>query len=54
MAAIYKLGVTSFYGFHFASQLIAAVCAATAAVLLYRLVRPWAPAAAWLIAFLAL
>jgi len=54
MAAIYKLGITSFYGFHLASQLIAAVCAATAAVLLYRLVRPSAPAAAWLIAFLAL
>lgn len=54
MAGIYKLGITSFYGFHLASQLIAAVCAATAAVLLYRLVRPSAPAAAWWIAFLAL
>ena len=51
MAGIYKLGVTSFYGFHFASQLVAALCAAGAAVLLYRLIRPYAPAAAWWIAF---
>lgn len=54
MAAVYKLGITSFYGFHLASQLLAAACAAGAAVLLYRLILPFAPAAAWWISFLAL
>jgi hypothetical protein len=54
MAGVYKLGCTSFYGFHLASQLIAALCAAGTAVLLYRLIRPHAPAAAWWIAFFAM
>ncbi len=54
MAGVYGLGAKSFYGFHLASQLGAALCAAVAAVLLYRLLRPAAPVAAWWIAFLAL
>lgn len=55
MAGIYKLGITSFYGFHLASQLVAALCAAGTAVLLYRLIRPSIPAAAaWWISFLVL
>lgn len=52
MAGIYKLGVTSFYWFHFASQLAAALCSAAAAVLFYRLIRPAAPGAAWWITLL--
>lgn len=54
LTAAYKLGITSFYGFHLASQLFAALSAAGCAVLLYRLIRPSAPALAWWIAFLAL
>lgn len=54
MAAVYKLGVTSFYGFHLASQLAAAVCAAVTAVLLYRLLAPTVPGVAWWIALLTL
>lgn len=54
MAGIYRLGVSSFYGFHLASQLTAALCAAVAAVLLYRLVLPHAGRAAWWVAFGAL
>jgi len=52
MAGLYSVGPTSFAGFHFASQLTAAVCSAGAAVLLYRLVRPFAQAAAWWITLL--
>ena len=54
MAGIYKLGITSFYGFHLASQLLAALCAGVTAVLLYRLILPSAPRAAWWIGFLTL
>lgn len=54
MAGIYKLGITSFYGFHLASQLIAALCAAATAVLLHRLIAPYTPTAAWWIALLTL
>jgi hypothetical protein len=43
MAGAYKLGITSFYGLHLASQLLAALCAATTAVLFYRLVRSSTP-----------
>jgi hypothetical protein len=54
MSGIYKLGITSFYGFHLASQLLAAACAATAALLLYRLILPSVPQYAWAISFLVL
>ena len=54
MAGIYKLGLTSFYGFHLASQLMAALCAGATAVLLYRLILPSAPRAAWWIGFVTL
>ena len=52
MAGVYASGVTSFYGFHLASQLLAGVCIAAAAVLFYRLIRPSAPQAAWWITLL--
>jgi hypothetical protein len=54
MAGIYALGVTGFYGLHLASQLLASVCAAVAAVLLYRLIRPSAPGSAWWMCFVAM
>lgn len=47
LAGTYRLGITSFYALHLASQLLAALCAGVAAILLYRLIRPSAPAAAW-------
>jgi hypothetical protein len=43
MVAAYALGITGFYGFHLASQLLAAVCAAVAAVVLYQLFAPRPP-----------
>lgn len=43
MAGIYKIGITSFAGFHVASQIVAALCSAAAAVVLYRFIRPAAP-----------
>jgi len=52
MAGVYSVGVTSFYWFHFASQLVTAACAAGTAVLFYRLIRPAAPRAAWWITLL--
>lgn len=52
MAGIYKIGITSFAGFHVASQVVAALCSAAAAVIFYRLVQPAAPRAAWLITVL--
>lgn len=52
MAAIYKIGITSFAGFHIASQVVAALCSAAAAVLFYRLIQPAAPKAAWWITVL--
>lgn len=52
MAGVYAGGATGFYGFHFASQLVAGVCIAAAAVLFYRLIRPAAPQAAWWITLL--
>lgn len=47
MAGIYASGITGFFWFHFASQVVAALCSAAAAVLFYRLVGPAAPRAAW-------
>jgi len=52
MAGIYKIGITSFAGFHIASQVVAALCSAAAAVLFYRLIQPAAPTAAWWITVL--
>ncbi len=52
MAGIYKIGITSFAGFHVASQIVAALCSAAAAVVFYRLIRPAAPRAAWWITVL--
>ena len=52
MAGVYKALAPSFFWFHFASQLAAAVCSAAAAVLFYRLIRPSVPAAAWWITVL--
>lgn len=54
LAALYKLGITGFYGFHAASQVLAALSAAGCSVLLYRLIQPSVPAVAWWIAFLSL
>lgn len=52
MAGVYTAGFTGFFSFHFASQVVAAVCSAAAAVLFYRLVGPAAPRAAWWITVL--
>lgn len=52
MAGIYKIGITSFAGFHIASQVVAALCSAAAAVLFYRLIQLAAPTAAWWITVL--
>lgn len=52
MAGIYKVGFTSFAGFHVASQVVAALCSAAAAVVFYQLIRPAAPHAAWWITVL--
>ena len=52
MAGIYKVGITSFAGFHVASQVLAALCSAVAAVLFYRLIRPNVPGMAWWITVL--
>lgn len=52
MAGVHRAGVTGFYGLHFASQLLAAVCFASAAVLFHRLIRRSAPSAAWWITVL--
>jgi len=54
MAGVYRLGITGFYEFHLASQLLAALCAAVLAVLLYRLIRPSVPVAAWWISLVTL
>lgn len=54
MSAVYALGVTSFYGFHLASQLLAGLCAAFAAVLLYRILLPSVPTLAFWISLVAL
>lgn len=52
MSGVYALGFTGFYAFHLASQLVAALCSAAAAVLFFRLIRPSAPRAAWWITLL--
>lgn len=54
MAGLDRLGITGFYGLHLAAQLLAALCAAIAAVLLYRLIRPSAPGLAWWISLITL
>lgn len=52
MAGVYRSGFTSFYWFHFASQVAAALCLAGSAVLFHRLIWPSAPKAAWWITLL--
>ena len=47
MAAVHRMGVTTFEGLHFASQLSAGVCFAAAAVLFHRLIGRTVPGAAW-------
>lgn len=53
MSGVYKLGVTSFYGFHLASQVLAGLCAAAAAVLIYRMILPSVPTLAFWISLAA-
>jgi len=52
MAGIYSIGVTSFYWFHFASQLAAGICGAVAAALVFQLIRPAGLRVAWWITLL--
>lgn len=52
MAAIHVAGVTGFYWFHLASQVAAAICAAVAAALFFRLIQPAGLRIAWWVTLL--
>ena len=54
VTGVAKLGITDFYWLHLAAQLLTALCAAIAAVLLYRLILPSVPRLAWWISLITL